>query len=161
MPGPDSVNRRVSGPGTEPGSVPGLARLKWAICKRGLIRLKIYNVSLPIPNTCNYYYSMSGKWYVIVAILVSTISEKSKSSQKCKSTDCQSKNRCSLSHKETMMTWVSTKTTDCVFPYVLSMYICSDLCILNPFQTFFCIQRHNIPYFCRLSISNPGNNMAP
>ena len=35
MPGPDSVNRRVSGPGTEPGSVPGLARLKWAICKRG------------------------------------------------------------------------------------------------------------------------------
>ena len=34
-PGPDSVNRRVSGPGTEPGSVPGLVRLKWAICKRG------------------------------------------------------------------------------------------------------------------------------
>ena len=36
VPGPDSVNRRVSGPGPEPGSVPGLARLKWAICKRGL-----------------------------------------------------------------------------------------------------------------------------
>ncbi len=36
VPGPDSVNRRVSGPGTEPGSVPGLVRLKWAICKRGL-----------------------------------------------------------------------------------------------------------------------------
>ena len=36
VPGPDSVNRRVSGPGTEPGLVPGLARLKWAICKRGL-----------------------------------------------------------------------------------------------------------------------------
>ena len=35
VPGPDSVNRRVSGPGTEPGSVPGLARLKWAMCKRG------------------------------------------------------------------------------------------------------------------------------
>ena len=35
VPGPDNVNRRVSGPGTEPGSVPGLARLKWAICKRG------------------------------------------------------------------------------------------------------------------------------
>ena len=35
VPGPDSVNRRVSGPGTEPGSVPGLARLNWAICKRG------------------------------------------------------------------------------------------------------------------------------
>ena len=35
VPGPDSVNRRVSGPGTEPGTVPGLARLKWAICKRG------------------------------------------------------------------------------------------------------------------------------
>ena len=35
VPGPDSVNRRVSGPGTEPGSVPGLVRLKWAICKRG------------------------------------------------------------------------------------------------------------------------------
>ena len=35
MPGPDSVNRRVSGPGTEPGSVSGLVRLKWAICKRG------------------------------------------------------------------------------------------------------------------------------
>ena len=35
VPGPDSVNRRVSGPGTEPGSVPGLARLDWAICKRG------------------------------------------------------------------------------------------------------------------------------
>ena len=31
VPGPDSVNRRVSGP----GPVPGLARLKWAICKRG------------------------------------------------------------------------------------------------------------------------------
>ena len=29
VPGPDSVNRRVSGPGTEPGSVPGLARLNW------------------------------------------------------------------------------------------------------------------------------------
>ena len=25
VPGPDSVNMRVSGPGTEPGSVPGLA----------------------------------------------------------------------------------------------------------------------------------------
>ena len=36
VPGPDSVNRRISGPGTEPGSVPGLARLNWAICKRGL-----------------------------------------------------------------------------------------------------------------------------
>ena len=35
VPGPDSVNRRVSGPGTEPGSVPGLARLKLVICKRG------------------------------------------------------------------------------------------------------------------------------
>ena len=35
VPGPDSVNRRVSGPGTEPGSVPGLARLKLAIYKRG------------------------------------------------------------------------------------------------------------------------------
>ena len=35
VPGPDSVNRRVSGPGTEPGSVPGLARLNWTICKRG------------------------------------------------------------------------------------------------------------------------------
>ena len=32
VPGPDSVNRRVSGP----GSMPGLAHLKWAICKRGL-----------------------------------------------------------------------------------------------------------------------------
>ena len=30
VPGPDSVNRRVSGPGTEPGSVPSLVRLKWA-----------------------------------------------------------------------------------------------------------------------------------
>ena len=39
VPGPDSVNRRrVSGPGTEPGSVPGLTRLKWAICKRGYRR---------------------------------------------------------------------------------------------------------------------------
>ena len=28
VPDPDSVNRRVSGPGTEPGSMPGLARLK-------------------------------------------------------------------------------------------------------------------------------------
>ena len=36
VPGPDSVNRRVTGPGTEPGSVPGLVRLKWAMCKRGL-----------------------------------------------------------------------------------------------------------------------------
>ena len=35
VPGPDSVNRRVSGPGTEPGLMPGLARLKWVICKRG------------------------------------------------------------------------------------------------------------------------------
>ncbi len=35
LPGTDSVNRRVSRPGTEPGSVPGLVRLKWAICKRG------------------------------------------------------------------------------------------------------------------------------
>ena len=37
VPGPDSVNKRVSGPGTELDSVQGLARLKWAICKRGLI----------------------------------------------------------------------------------------------------------------------------
>ena len=36
VPGPDSVNRRITGPGTEPGSVPGLVRLKWAMCKRGL-----------------------------------------------------------------------------------------------------------------------------
>ena len=36
VPGPDSVNRRVTGPGTEPGSVPGPVRLKWAMCKRGL-----------------------------------------------------------------------------------------------------------------------------
>ena len=36
VPGPDSVNRRVMGPGTGPGSVPGLVRLKWAMCKRGL-----------------------------------------------------------------------------------------------------------------------------
>ena len=37
VPGPDSVNRPVLfGPGTAPGSVPGLARLKWAI-KRGYI----------------------------------------------------------------------------------------------------------------------------
>ena len=35
VPGPDSVNRHVTGPGTEPGSVPGLVRLKWAMCKRG------------------------------------------------------------------------------------------------------------------------------
>ena len=28
VPGPDSVNRGVSGSGTEPGSVPGLAHLK-------------------------------------------------------------------------------------------------------------------------------------
>ena len=36
VPGPDSVNRYFSGPGTAHGSVPGLARLKWAI-KRGYI----------------------------------------------------------------------------------------------------------------------------
>ena len=42
VPGPDSVNRRVSGPGTEPGSVPGLARLKWAICKRGLCLIPLW-----------------------------------------------------------------------------------------------------------------------
>ena len=35
VPGPDSVNRRLTGPGIEPGSVPGLVRLKWAVCKRG------------------------------------------------------------------------------------------------------------------------------
>ena len=40
--------------------------------------------------------------------------------------------------------------------------ICRDLCILNPFSDlFFCIQRHNIPSFCRLCISSLGNNMAP
>ena len=41
VPGPDSVNRRVSaGPGTEPG----LARLKWAICKRGYrVLTNVYN----------------------------------------------------------------------------------------------------------------------
>ena len=57
--------------------------------------LKVYNVSLPIPNTCNYYYNMSGKWYVTLAILVSTISEKSTRSQKCKSrpTEGQSKTK--------------------------------------------------------------------
>ena len=33
VPGPDSVIR----PGTEPGSVPGLVRLKWAMCKRGFL----------------------------------------------------------------------------------------------------------------------------
>ena len=69
----------------------------------------ISNVSLPIPNTCNCYYSMSGKWYVTLAILVSTISEKSNRSQKCKNTDCQSKKKCNLSHKETTVTWVSTQ----------------------------------------------------
>ena len=42
VPGPDNVNRRVSGPGTEPGSVPGLARLKWAICKRGLCLIPLW-----------------------------------------------------------------------------------------------------------------------
>ena len=50
VPGPDSVNRRVTGPGTEPGSVPGLVRLKWAMCKRGYIRIYIcinrfYNIN--------------------------------------------------------------------------------------------------------------------
>ena len=35
VPGSDSVNRHVSGSGNEPGSVPGLVRLKWAVCKRG------------------------------------------------------------------------------------------------------------------------------
>ena len=35
VPVPDSVNRHVTGPGTEPGSVPGLVRLKWAMCKWG------------------------------------------------------------------------------------------------------------------------------
>ena len=35
VPGPDSVNRHVTGPGTGPGSVPGLVCLKWAMCKRG------------------------------------------------------------------------------------------------------------------------------
>ena len=42
VPGPDIVNRRVSGPGTEPGSVPGLARLNWAICKRGLCLIPLW-----------------------------------------------------------------------------------------------------------------------
>ena len=37
MPGPDSVNRRVSGPGTELDSVPGLARLKLAIYVNGAL----------------------------------------------------------------------------------------------------------------------------
>ena len=36
VPGPDSVNRRVTEPDTEPGSVPGLVRLKRAMCRRGL-----------------------------------------------------------------------------------------------------------------------------
>ena len=40
--------------------------------------------------------------------------------------------------------------------------ICRYLCILNPFSDlFFCIQRHNIPSFCRLCISSLGKNMAP
>ncbi len=83
---------------------------------------KISNVSLPCPNTCNYYYNMSGKWYVTLAILVSTISEKSNRSQKCKSTDCQSKNKLNLSHKETMMTWVSTQNDWLRFP-IRSFYV--------------------------------------
>ena len=53
MLGPDSVNRRVSGPGTEPGSVPSLDRLKWAICKRGL------SVDFPytLTRACAFVYS--------------------------------------------------------------------------------------------------------
>ena len=47
VPGPDSVNRRVTGPGTEPGSVPGLVRLKWAMCKRG------YSFTILMP--CNSF----------------------------------------------------------------------------------------------------------
>ena len=82
----------------------------------------VNNVSLPIPNTCNYYYSMSGKWYLTLAILVSTISETSNRSQKCKSTDCQSKNKCNLSHKETMMTWVSTQNDGQGF-HIRSFYV--------------------------------------
>ena len=120
---------------------------------------------------------MSGKWYAQYyfgdprlahrTISVGTLSvdravdNASNRSQKCKSTDSQSKNKCSLSHKETMMTWVSPTfipmyLTDNIYkilpqmsfhlysyfyfalglhPWLLSMYICSDLCILNPFQT--------------------------
>ena len=126
-----------------------------------VFQLKISNVSLPIPNTCNYYYSMSGKWYVTLAILVSTISEKSNRSQKCKSTDCQSKNKYSLSHKETMMTWVSTQNDGLLFP-IHSFYVYLQRSVhLKSLSDLSCIQRHNIPYFCRLSISNLGNNMAP
>ena len=42
VPGPDSVNIRVSGPGT--GSVPGLGRLKWAICKRCFLYTRAFFV---------------------------------------------------------------------------------------------------------------------
>ena len=37
MPGPDSENRHLSGPGTEPGSVPGPVRLKRAIYVNGAL----------------------------------------------------------------------------------------------------------------------------
>ena len=55
VPGPDSVNRRVSGPGTEPGSVPGLARLTWAICKRGytLLATGLGSGHVPVPVVAN------------------------------------------------------------------------------------------------------------
>ena len=52
VPGPDSVNRRVSGPGTELGSVPGLARLKLAICKRGSRKRKYGKHSNPGSLDC-------------------------------------------------------------------------------------------------------------
>ena len=59
---------------------------------------------------------MSGKGYVTLAILASTISEKSNRNQSCKSTNCQSKNMCNFPDKETMITWVSTRNDWLRFP---------------------------------------------
>ena len=52
VPGPDTVNRHVSGPGTKPGSMPGLACLKWDMCKRGYMpaALKWRTVGLTNPD---------------------------------------------------------------------------------------------------------------
>ena len=64
VPGPDSVNSRVSGPGTEPGSVPGLARLNWAICKRGLV----CRIMAPrIHEKCNIKKLLQVTIFVVVA----------------------------------------------------------------------------------------------
>ena len=70
----------------------------------------LYQMHVVITTVCQV------KWCVTVTILMSTISEKSNRNQKCKSTDCQSKNKYNWPDKETMMTCVPTPNGWLHFP---------------------------------------------